>query len=168
VLAQTYVPAQFVLSPDGERIALARESSLVPGLLDDLQVIDTGSAAATPWHDEPVLAFFWSPDGARLAWIGLDGSSRELALYVGDGPGGKRKLLAFSPTRSFLQTLAYFDQYATTTAIWSPDSRSLQIAGWLDPGRSGPSQIWIVSADGSTSPYALADGTLASWSPLAR
>jgi TolB protein len=124
--------------------------------------------AAAPWHDQPVIAFFWSPDGTKLAWIGLDAMARELALYVADAPGAKRKLLAFTPSQSFLQTLAYFDQYATTTAVWSPDSRSLQVAGWLDREHIGPSQIWVVSADGTTSPLPVADGTLASWSPLAK
>jgi TolB protein len=167
-LLRTFLPAQFVLSPNGDRLAVARESDSIPGLLDTLQVIDLASGAVADWTDEPVAAFFWSPDGKQLAWIGLDRTARELALYVGDGPGAKRKLLAFAPSQELLQTLAYFDQYASTLAIWSPDSKALQIAGWLDSEHVGPSQIWVVQADGTASPRVVADGTLASWSPLAK
>lgn len=167
-LLRTFLPAQFVLSPVGDRLAVARESDTIPGLLETLQVIDLATGAVSDWEEEPMAAFFWSPDGKQLAWIGLDRTARELALFVAEGPGARRKLLSFAPSQEFLQTLAYFDQYATTINVWSADARSLQVAGWLDAEHVGPSQIWVLQADGAGSPRAVADGTLASWSPLVK
>jgi TolB protein len=59
------------------------------------------------------------------------------------------------------QLLPYFDQYALSHRLWSPDSASilLPIASDRDPDR-----VVILPADGSD-PRPLADGSMAFWSP---
>ena len=157
-------PPEFVVSPRGDRLAVARESELMPGSLYDLDVVDLGSGSTTRWQDGMVFAFFWSPDGTRLAWIALDPMAFELVWYVADGPGKARKLVSFTPSELFEETLEFFDAYAPTGGVWSPDSRSIVFAGWLDAEHVGPSQVWVVPVDGGA-PHVAGEGVMASWSP---
>jgi TolB protein len=158
----------FVLSPTGDRLALSRHAP-VQGLLDALDVVDLASGATARWDPGPVVAFFWSPDGTRLAWIRADLSERELVWYVAERPGAARRVAAFVPSNPSAATLSFFDQYAPTTAFWSPDSRRLAFAGWLGRVPDGPSRIWVADLATDAPPRAVADGLMASWSPaLAR
>ena len=61
---------------------------------------------------------------------------------------------------------AFFDQYAYSNNLWSPDSRALVYSGRdLNANGTGNNTIQIVPADGSTLPVTIAPGSLASWSP---
>lgn len=155
----------FVLSPGGDRLAVGRWVEGAGGALDGVEVVDLATGTATRWHNGPVVAFFWSPDGARLAWAAVDWAGVELEWHVADGPGRGRKVAAFRPSLPYGATLAFFDQYAPTTAVWSPDSRALVFAGWAGGLVEGPSRIWVADAAGEEAPWSVAEGVMASWSP---
>ena len=99
-----------------------------------------------------VLAFFWSPDGRYIAYITVAGQddgeqaagglttvsltesepaaqqgNLRLALWVVDVESGLgQQRLVFRPTAMYLtQFLPFFDQYALSHRIWSPDSAAL-------------------------------------------
>ena len=59
------------------------------------------------------------------------------------------------------QLLPYFDQYALSHHLWSPDGVSMLIP-LVDP--SGRNQLEVVPADGSA-PRPVADGAKGFWSP---
>jgi TolB protein len=59
------------------------------------------------------------------------------------------------------QQLPYFDQYALSHRIWSPDSRSIALPIDAADGTSG---IEVIPADGSDTTR-VADGVAAAWSP---
>ena len=59
------------------------------------------------------------------------------------------------------QVLPYFDQYALSHRIWSPDSRSIALPVAAADGTTG---IIVIPADGGD-PTRVADGVAAAWSP---
>jgi Tol biopolymer transport system component len=121
----------------------------------------------------------WSPDGAWIAAssstslgvMRLDGSSRrELLASSGD----MWRMPAWSPDGRFIATSRYAPTAGTfgravvvdvatgsiTATLWPPDGRSATVIDWSADGRSvlldvvkgaGASEVWMVSADGTTS-----------------
>ncbi|NDJ33451.1 MAG: hypothetical protein GYB64_02175 [Chloroflexi bacterium] len=106
-----------------------------------------------------ILAFFWSPDGSKLALVNIEEaqpnfeangrlkslSSRTqqqgqsvLVWYVVDVETQElTRLEEFLPTGDQLYVLQFFDQYAKSHQIWSPDSRYIVYAEELaDEDRS--------------------------------
>lgn len=84
-----------------------------------------------------------------------------LTLSVVDVETGQGlRLLDFEPTLAYLtQFLPYFDQYALSHRIWSPDSGSII----LPVHRDGENAIMIVSVEGRRA-YELAKGEIGFWS----
>ena len=74
--------------------------------------------------------------------------------------GEGRVILEFTPTLTFLsQFLPFFDQYALSHRIWSPQSNALVL-----PVQEGDtSQIILVPARGGA-PRTLGEGSMPSWS----
>ena len=61
---------------------------------------------------------------------------------------------------------AFFDQYAYSNQLWSPDSQALVYSGRApDSNGSGGSTIQVISVDGNAPPLVIAPGNLAFWSP---
>lgn len=74
--------------------------------------------------------------------------------------GNGMRLLDFQPTAVYLsQFLPFFDQYALSHRIWSPDSGAIVLPVREDDSNT----ILIVPVDGGR-PYRLADGEIAFWS----
>jgi TolB protein len=84
-----------------------------------------------------------------------------LTLSVVDVATGRGlHLLDFVPTATYLtQFLPFFDQYALSHRIWSPDGRALVLPVWED----NANVIMVVPANGGQ-PYRLAEGEIAFWS----
>jgi TolB protein len=84
-----------------------------------------------------------------------------LTLSVVDVATGQGlRLLNFNPTLVYLsQFLPYFDQYALSHRVWSPDSQAIVLPVRQDE----TNQILVVPVDGSL-PYELAEGEIAFWS----
>lgn len=117
--------------------------------------------------EERLLAFFWSPDGRQIAYVAPDEAYETLELRVLAATGGPARTVArFQPTRDFIQLVTYFDQYAQSTTIWSPDSRTLIFAGWL-PGADREKEPWLytVPADGTLGAQALVAGRIGFFEP---
>ncbi|MFN8433208.1 MAG: hypothetical protein U0V18_04280 [Anaerolineales bacterium] len=120
--------------------------------------------------DEPIIAFFWSPDAIEVAYFiptvtQAEGTTDPLVyldLYILDiASKESRKIATFQPTEGFLSMLPYMDQYHQSTTIWSPDSNNIVIS-FIDP--NGNSGIAIIPSSGVTEPRLLVDGLYASWS----
>ena len=131
-------------------------------------------------HNEIVqgdlAAFFWSPDGQKIAYFSPETGgpsaslfqtvsqtkpSANLVVRVYDRISGDTKEVAtFAPTVSFQQVLPYYSQYQRSATIWSPDSQNLVLSG-VDS--TGENVIYTVGADGSQF-QKIADGDLAFWS----
>jgi TolB protein len=157
----------FLLSPDNRHLAyVTTEMETQAGTLGPLYLVDIETRRTRELSEQPVLAFYWSPDGQKLAYLVLDriGGRVGLRWNVWDGDA-TREYAGFFPSRELLQNyLPFFDQYAQSHRIWSPDSDALVFAGTLEDGRTG---VWVqaVDNDEAAAPLSLGAGVSAIWSP---
>lgn len=134
----------FLWSPDGNYVAYRAISESKFGALF---VIDAVSGAIVSRSSiSGVISFFWSPDSRNLAYITL--STPEGAFDARTEPprraidfvqnieglawstlnietGLNRRYSTFLPTAEMIYLLLYFDQFATSHHVWSPDSNYL-------------------------------------------
>ena len=171
LLAETRGLTAFAWSPDGSSLAVSEQASLGSPLFSRLSLLPSDGSPSSVLVEEDHLAFFWSPAGDRIAWVGVDPSTREMELSLSSVSGGEpRRLFRFSPTGEFFTYLSFFDQYAYSHSMWSPDGSALVVAGndGPDSGRrngSGPSggNIYVVDA-GTGEAQRIASGKVAVWS----
>jgi len=171
----------FGWSPDGRRVAYAlntRDSFLY----ERLTVIDLAASSSQVVFKGNVLAFFWSPDSRKLAYltgalvepspIGRAGGlaapampqrrTLEVTWHVLDLISGRAiDLNTFQPTESFIYLIQYFDQFAQSAAVWSPDSRSLVYTGQPLIGKRG---VYVIDAQDAARPRFVGPGDFAIWS----
>ncbi len=148
-----------------------------------LRLLDPRTGEDGLLSGQNVLAFFWSPDGQTIAYFTLPRDLGDVRVAAGKtsfrarsqrqpgdlrlevwavdiDSGQQRRLAQFTPTGLFLrQFLPYFDQYALSHRIWSPDSDAI-IFPIFEEGRS---QIALVPT-GRGQARLIADGESAFWS----
>jgi TolB protein len=171
----------FSLSPAGNQVAYAINTP-DSFLYEALTLIDLETREARTYSTGDVLAFFWSPDGQKLAF--LTGALVEPSP-VGRAGGLAARSLAqqrtlqitwhvidlqqqetidlntFEPTESFIYLVQYFDQFAQSVSVWSPDSRALVYAGQPLIGERG---VYVVEAQATAAPRFVGPGDFAIWS----
>ncbi len=123
------------------------------------------------FQPRPVRAFYWSPDGSRLAWLveldpGDGDCASETATYewqfwtgnaFSEGP-------RFNPTGVFAcDYVPLFDQIAQSVTFWSPDGTRIAYAG-TDP-LTGERGIWTVGVGSNERPTLISEGEIGIWSP---
>jgi TolB protein len=149
----------FVVSPDGERIAfqVVEEQSALP-----LSVIDVGTGETVEITDAATAAFFWSPDGERLLYLDPDEEQFWYRWGVWDGTSSFLTP-RFVPSELIVgEYLQFFEQYAQSMSLWSPDGSAFAYPGMSEDGAEG---IWIQSARPDRAPVLVADGDFVAWSP---
>ena len=161
----------FLWSPTDETLAFADSANPAVPYFDKVTTVDLASGDMRTLVDEPVLAFFWSPSGLKLAYVAVDPMRGDLTWKVIDRDGGQaRELVTFVPSREYLTTLTFFDQYAPSNSIWSPDGTHLLFAGLVEDSEGAAylasndeSLIYVANVDGS-SVKPIAEGSIAFWS----
>ena len=131
-----------------------------------------------------VVGFFWSPNGRYIAALSYmpQGQERDVNVSIPKPPLSKPaqqsalpelelvifdvttmegiEIMRYVPTLTFLtQFLPYFDQYALSHRIWSPDSESL-VLPMIEDNRN---KIFTISIKSGEKQY-LADGSMPFWS----
>ena len=175
--------AAFLWSSSGAHLAVAdnvtpiRYRGKIMYVYRQLRVLDAASFGQAASVSDNVLAYFWSPDGSKIAYAVLadvHGAMRWTILDVSTGVTSE--LVGFIPSADQLTMFQFFDQYAYSHRVWSPDSRYLVFAGRLSEeadtvginaqprGRS--SQIYIIDTGPARSVKTVADGVLGFWSPI--
>jgi Tol biopolymer transport system component len=152
VLATLEAGAFFAWSPDGVRIAFLDTAQPVSQPAD-LRVIDARDGSEIVLR-ENISAFFWAPDGEKLAVYSIvrDGVPTQLGSAgsaKGARPAGQSgqnapllRIEAVStdgtaaidvartnPTQEFGQYLGFFDQYSRSLSPWSPNAQYLTFSG---------------------------------------
>ena len=165
--------ARFLAVVDSFRVNVYQNAVML--IYSELTVLSKDESVS-PIVIDDIIAYFWSPDGDKLAYAVLSdtrGALRWMLLDVADG--SRRPLVDFIPSRDQLTMFEFFDQYAYSHSLWSPDSRSLVFAGILSvPAteasaslNAGLQESHIVVLDVGSIPSAtvIADGIMGFWSP---
>jgi TolB protein len=176
----------FMWSPDGRTLAVADNPDPQGRIYQRLRLVSTdGSGRSTLSRstlvEEPLLAFYWSPDSARIAWVGVDAEEQVFEMMVSpvaevgspaaDRTPEARGLFRFRPSGEVFTMFSFFDQYAYSHSPWSPDSTRLVVAGSEGPvteRRNGHSptgaRVYVLDAVGDAPPTEIAQGSVAFWS----
>lgn len=171
--------AAFDWSPAGTHIAyIDGQNPMTGGVRGQLHVISPEPIPSTvSTHDDgssripagdAAIAFFWSPDGSKLAFfrpVASTGGPQQvvMTLYVYDLEGREvRDYGTFPASSTFAyQVLPFFDQYQRSATIWSPDSSQIVVSAMADEQTPG---VFVVDLDGGE-PRMVAEGHLAFWRP---
>ena len=159
--------------PGRGQLAVASGLNRGSGYYDRLALLDANSTAERTLIEEPMLCFFWSPDGSKIAYITpseeAQGSVRWAVLDLESDETAY--LTDFLPSREMLTMFMFFDQYGQSHNLWSPDSSKILFAGV--PGRleeRGPlpdgrdSSIYIADVSGDAEPALVGRGAIGVWS----
>lgn len=169
--------AAFLWSPNGMTLALSdSDVDLFPPLgvrlYRTVGLYDAGGTKQAP-EIEDAVAFFWSPDSTKLAYLTLGEVFGTVRLMVLDATSGERwPIVEFVPTDRQLTVYQFFDQFAASHLMWSPDSTKLVFSGRIlsqavsaASGRQTVDSVIVANADGLSESVAIAEGLLAFWSP---
>ncbi|MDP9494140.1 MAG: hypothetical protein M3P87_02775, partial [Actinomycetota bacterium] len=166
-------PVVFVANPQGTKIAIesffAEEeegqgatvalSATAEIGANAVSVLDVTTGEVDIASEDTSVGYFWSPDGESLLLLSLTGNTGEVDVSVWED-GETRPLTTIAPPLSFFfDVLQFFNQYAQSLQLWSPDSSEVALAGMI----GDESGIWIIPTDGSE-PSLVFDGEWVSWS----
>ena len=163
----------YLWSPDGEWLAVGRGiDPRVPAYDEVIFVSPEGEKRATT-IDERVIAFAWSPDGSKLAYVTVTGSQLVWGWNVMDMvTGSKRRLAEFVASEDMRVWLQFFDQFVYSHGIWSPDSRAIVFTGSVAGSGVGASvglqqqdQVIVLTVGELPTLNVIGEGRLAFWSP---
>jgi len=151
-----------------------------------LRLMDAATGEVRTLLEGRVIAFFWAPDGKTIAALSApepgddnvagvgratlvaSGSVKAAAKgvklrlsFVNVETGTIRSHWTFAISDVFIeQVLPYFDQYALSHHVWSPDGATIALPVVAD----GSERVMVVRADGSGA-RRVADGLEGFWSP---
>ena len=174
----------FLWSPNGEFLAVAGAGPVLTYrgmrlfVYEGLTVIPTDRKKDSIVIEDSLLTFFWSPDGSKLAYVTRSDTPDVVRWMVLDVTDGSSWPLAdFVPSQNQMVMFQFFDQYAYSHSLWSPDSSSLVFAGKLESGTvtasmgsttgrqpAGPSII-VLGVEPNSPIKTIAEGIMAFWSP---
>ncbi len=172
----------FLWSPSGDRLAVAESPQLFiyrgspVQIYRRLAIVPAAMPQDVVEFEQPVIAFFWSPDSTEIAFVTLSESPGALRWALLDVAEGKATALVdFIPSAEQLTMFQFFDQYAHSHSVWSPDGESIVFAGDLLTdavtaslsGHPGHSSFHIVVVDAAPTPTAhvIGEGIMGFWSP---
>jgi TolB protein len=139
-----------------------------------LRLFDTETGEVTLLSDNVVIGFFWSPNGRYIATINTGDINEDFGVNIATNEkphrptqakpvgqvnphqfnlalidletGQETQVTSFFPTGIFItQFLPFFDQYALSHNIWSPNSDALV----LPIRENGGSRVKVIRIDGS-------------------
>ena len=172
----------FLWSPSGEHLAVVesprffiyRDSPLQ--IYRSIAIVPAAMPQDAVEFEQPIIAFFWSPDGSEIAFVTLSETPGALRWALLDVAKGEAiPLVDFIPSAEQLTMLQFFDQYAHSHSVWSPDGGSIVFAGDLltdsvaasmssHPGHSS-FHIVVVDTTPVPAPHVIGEGIMGFWSP---
>lgn len=167
-------------SPDGNLVAYREQTRQGFGPLIVVDAVTTETAARSPTTG--VIAFFWAPDSHQIAYLTLAASpgtfsagnfNNHLMAQPQQQPiglawsildvqtGDVRQYGSFFPTEEVVYLMQYFDQFAQSHRLWSPDSRHL-LYSEMTP--TGPVINLLDTSQAGSVPVSVAEGRIGIWS----
>ena len=175
ILTEVDGAASISWSRDGNQLALARDLDREAGYYAGLWLVNTDESGLEQITQDPVLSFFWSPDGSSIAYItsseGGDGSIRWAVLNMESRQ--TIHLADFRPSQEQLTMFMFFDQYGQSHSPWTSDSKHLifaGVSGFENVRRQLPggdtSSVYLVDVENDNLPVEIARGSLGTCSPV--
>ena len=171
-------------SPVRDELAFMSPENEAQAAFGSIKLLDAETGLLEPLTERRAVAFFWSPDGDTIAFFtparsgGGDVAETEtlqkinqesvnqqgvlLDLYAIDVSERTEELVAtFTPTPLFTgQFLPFFDQYALSHSVWSPESDALVLP--VVDSESRTFRVAVISLDGTVTP--VGEGDMPFWS----
>jgi len=148
----------FIAEEEGQGNTVALSATAEIGA-NAVSVLDVTTGEVDIASEDTSVGYFWSPDGESLLLLKLTGETGEVDLSVWKD-GETSELTTITPPLSFFRdVLQFFNQYAQSLRLWSPDSSAVALPGTIDD-QSG---VWVIPADGSD-PSHVFDGDWVAWS----
>jgi dipeptidyl aminopeptidase/acylaminoacyl peptidase len=159
-------------SPDGRYIAVSQALGETPHLFTGVSLVDVRTGRSEVVSEENVVAFFWSPCSRRLLSLAFsdDGGMQWAAFDV----RGTRYTLEsrFYPSRELVYFCWFFDQFASSHPLLSPDGSTLTFAGHI-AGKDGQkldaeAAVYIQSVVERCPPERIGSGHFGCWDARVR
>ena len=165
--------AAFMWSPNGGSLAVAHSQIAGGFIYSGVTLYSTNGTLQTARIEEDVLAYFWSPDSTKLAYVTPADTRGVLRWNVLNVEEQSQWALAdFVPSQDQMSMFQFLDQFAHSHSLWSPDSNSIVFAGTLQGeafsaslNRQPASQVIVSDIEPYSFPQPIAEGSLAVWSP---
>src|SRR5262249_824875 len=156
-VASSATDLAFSWAPGGDWLAFASVSPDAQAIYDGIEVSRPDGAERQRLSHDPHASFYWAPDGKRLALLGVTRAARALQWSTVQVDGKARRVLtSFSPSNDFAFQLPFFDQYAQSTSIWSPDGKKLVygVEGGAErtDGSATGERVMVLEVDGQAGP----------------
>jgi Tol biopolymer transport system component len=166
----------FLWSPNSRKLifstaATEDQSSLYEGL--KILDLDQKSAGAkthiATLLEEDIVAFFWSPKGYQILYMTYNPVEDCFEWNTVHLTTQKRtRIASFVPSEDMRLLFSFFDQYAKSHPLISPDGQYLVYAGYEDwdsrmDGIALP-KIFITPLRSDAEPHPIAEGRFVSWS----
>ncbi len=129
--------------------------------------IDIDTTKPTRLTEDDCVAFFWSPGGAQLIYVGVDKTGNCLTWYSVRDNENPVELCRFWPSREMLFYLHFFDQFVRSHHLVSADGRFLVFSGHLheDGPPEGPPNILVLDLRGEAPIRVVSAGFFACFCP---
>jgi hypothetical protein len=126
---------------------------------NSVSILDVESGEVTAVATGLSVGSFWSPAGNSLLVLEVNADARAIDLVLWEA-GETRTLTTIGVPGSLIsEALAFFDQYAQSWQMWSPDSAAVVFPGTIGDAAG----IWVIGLDGAD-PLNISDGEWAAWS----
>ncbi len=163
--------------PGTQELTVAMTADPSTGGFDELWSIDLGrdGAPSRKLARGPFVSFLWAPTADRLAVVApaFSGDGRYVIRSL--SPEGKAIAASepFLPSEDYRIYLAFFDQYANSHSLWTPDGSTLIVGGRLPGdgvspsfGDPEPSYVMTWAAERGAAFETVAAGEIAFCAPL--
>lgn len=154
-------------SPDGRYLAIAQALGETPHIFTGVSLVDARTGRIEVISEDSLVSFFWSPCSRRLISMSFDDA---LGMQWSEfAVNGMRRTIGerFYPSRELVYFCWFFDQFAVSHPLISPDGNSLTFAGHMaESGNKfsdADSGVYLLSLAGGQPPERIAGGHFACW-----
>ena len=159
-------------SPDGRYLAVSEALGETPHMFTGVSLVDVRTGHREVVNDSSIVGFFWSPCSSRLVSISFNDQGG-MQWSVFDVLGSRRTLdVRFYPSRELVYFCWFFDQFANSHPLISPDGERITFAGHVtdDAGNmaSEDSSVYVLSLAGEGPAQRVAGGHFACWDGYVR
>ncbi len=157
-------------SPDGRTVAVGEARGDSPHVYEGVTLVDVETGTTRMLDTGDLVSFFWSPCSTRLVSIAFD-ERRGMRWGVHGLDGSRRRLsTSFYPSRELVYFCWFFDQFADSHPLISPDGSRLVFAGHVAEhgtsaaaARGGNSNVYVLSLDDGDDVQRVGAGHFGCW-----